>query len=78
MTLAGQAFPNHQGPAIGFAATGGAVGCFVFPFAMSGISSGAGLVAGFGFYALIAILGAAAAIALASVVHSRAAGQGSE
>ncbi len=71
MTLVGSAFPATQGPAMSFATTGGSVGAFVFPFAMSGISSWAGLTAGFAFYAGIAALAAAASFALAATVRAR-------
>jgi len=75
ITLVGDAFPSDQGRAVGFAATGGALGAFVFPFAMSGIAGRAGLVAGFTSYAGVAVLAAALAMALASA--ARAAGGGS-
>jgi fucose permease len=65
ISLLGAANPRSPGPAIGFAATGGGIGAFFFPFAMSGIASAWGIHAGFGFYALTAAAAAAAAIALA-------------
>lgn len=64
MSLIGGAARETPGPAIGFAATGGGVGAFLFPFAMSGIATAWGVLAGFGFYALTAIAGAFAAHAL--------------
>jgi fucose permease len=73
MTLIGDAFPEAMAPAIGFAATGGAMGAFVFPFVMSGIASGAGLRAGYAFYALLAALSAALSFALVAAVRSHAA-----
>ncbi|MDA8411490.1 MAG: MFS transporter [Treponema sp.] len=69
ITLVGAAFPAGQSTAIGFAATGGGIGAFVFPFAMSAISGGVGLVAGFAFYAGLTILTAAAAAGLAAVTR---------
>lgn len=73
ITLVSVAFPLGQSTAIGFAATGGGLGAFVFPFAMSAISGRAGLVAGFAFYALLAILTAATATGLAAVTRKNAA-----
>jgi fucose permease len=72
MTLVGSAFPETQGPALSFAATGGTLGAFVFPFAMSGIAGTLGLAAGFASYAGIAALSAAASFALAAAVRARA------
>jgi fucose permease len=69
ITLVGAAFPAGQSTAIGFAATGGGIGAFIFPFVMSAISGGLGLVAGFAFYAGLAILTAAAATGLAAVTR---------
>ena len=69
ITLVGAAFPVGQSTAIGFAATGGGIGAFVFPFAMSAISGGLGLVTGFAFYAGLTILTAAAATGLAAVTR---------
>jgi len=69
ITLVGAAFPAGQSTAIGFAATGGGIGAFVFPFAMSAISGGVGLVAGFAFYAGLTILTAAAAMGLVAATR---------
>ena len=66
VTLVGAAFPEGQASALGFASTGGGIGAFVFPFAMSAISGRSGLIAGFAFFAGLAILTAAAAVGLSA------------
>jgi MFS family permease len=73
LTILGEAFPEAMAPTIGFATTGGAMGAFVFPFIMSGIASGAGLRAGYAFYAFLAALSAALSFALVAAVRTRAA-----
>jgi len=64
ITLLGKCFPHAQGQAIGFAATGGGIGSFVFPFAMSAISQHWGIRAGFATYAVFAVVTAALAAGL--------------
>jgi fucose permease len=54
MTLIGKCFPLAQSQAIGFAATGGGIGSFVFPFLMSSIAQDWGIRAGFATYAVFA------------------------
>jgi fucose permease len=54
MTLLGQCFPLAQSQAIGFAATGGGVGLFLFPFLMSSIAQNWGIQAGFATYGVFA------------------------
>jgi len=56
MTLAGESFPDAQNDVIGFAATGGGIGAFVFPFLMSALSDAWGIRAGFSVYALFGLL----------------------
>ena len=51
ITLLGMCFPLAQSRAIGFAATGGGVGAFLFPFLMSALAQGWGIRAGFATYA---------------------------
>ena len=51
ITLLGLCFPQAQSRAIGFAATGGGVGAFLFPFLMSALAQGWGIRAGFATYA---------------------------
>ena len=46
---------GRPGGAIGFAATGGGVGSFVFPLLMSALSQGWGIRAGFATYAVFAV-----------------------
>ncbi|MDR3372395.1 MAG: MFS transporter [Ancalomicrobiaceae bacterium] len=55
ITLIGNCFPHAQSQAVAFAATGGGVGSFVFPFLMSALASGWGIRAGFATYAVFAI-----------------------
>lgn len=61
ITLLGEVFPQAQSQAIGFAATGGGVGAFAFPFLMSALAQGWGLRAGFATYAVFAVAMTAAA-----------------
>jgi fucose permease len=76
ITLVGRAYPEAQGEAIGFAATGGGVGSFLFVFLMSRIAKSFGLELGFAFYALVAVLMAAANFALSAATRARAAARG--
>ena len=55
ITLLGRCFRNAQSQAIGFAATGGGIGLFVFPFLMASIAQHWGIRAGFATYALFAL-----------------------
>jgi len=55
ITLLGKCFPHAQSQAIGFAATGGGIGAFLFPFIMSAISQNWGIRAGFATYAVFAV-----------------------
>jgi fucose permease len=54
MTLLGKCFPLAQSQAIGFAATGGGIGLFLFPFLMSAIAQNWGIRAGFATYGVFA------------------------
>ncbi len=65
ITLLGNCFPNDQSQAIGFAATGGGIGAFVFPFLMSALSQGWGIRAGFATYAVFGVAMTLAALGLA-------------
>ena len=69
MTLLGARFPQAQSQAIGFAATGGGVGSFVFPFLMSSIAQSWGIRAGFATYAVFAVAMTVAAVWLALAVN---------
>jgi fucose permease len=64
ITLLGGVFPQAQSQAVGFAATGGGVGIFVFPFLMSALSQGWGIRIGFATYAVFGVAMTAAAIGL--------------
>ncbi|MEO8411004.1 MAG: MFS transporter [Propionivibrio sp.] len=65
ITLLGKCFPHAQSQAIGFAATGGGVGAFVFPFLMSALSERWGIRVGFATYGVFAIAMTAVAVSLA-------------
>ncbi len=54
MTLVGECFPRAQSQVVGFAATGGGIGSFVFPFLMSSIAQNWGIRAGFATYGVFA------------------------
>jgi fucose permease len=54
MTLLGKCFPHAQSQAIGFAATGGGIGSFIFPFLMSSVAQNWGIRAGFATYGVFA------------------------
>ncbi len=67
ITLLGKCFPHAQSQVIGFAATGGGIGAFVFPFIMSAIAQNWGIRAGFATYAMFAIAMTIAGYGLASI-----------
>jgi len=67
ITLLGKCFPHAQSQAIGFAATGGGIGAFVFPFFMSAMSQHWGIRIGFATYGVFAIAMTAIAASLAIV-----------
>jgi fucose permease len=69
MTLVGKGFPLAQSQAVGFAATGGGVGSFVFPFLMSSIAQSWGIRAGFATYGVFAAGMTVAAVWLAIVAN---------
>jgi len=56
MALVGRYFSEGQGAAVGFAATGGGFGSFVFPFIMASISQVFGIYKGFFFYFILNII----------------------
>jgi fucose permease len=64
MTIVGEAFPHAQGEAIGFAATGGGIGSFLFPFLMAAVSQSLGIRSGFALYASFAVLTTVFCVAL--------------
>jgi fucose permease len=65
ITLLGNCFPHAQSQAIGFAATGGGIGAFLFPFVMSALADTWGIRIGFATYAVFGIVMTLAAIGLA-------------
>jgi fucose permease len=70
MTLLGRCFPHAQSQAIGFAATGGGIGSFLFPFLMSAIAQNWGIRAGFATYGVFAVAMTAAGAWLAIIVNN--------
>jgi fucose permease len=56
ITLVGLTFPHAQSQAIGFAATGGGIGAFLFPFFGSVLAQAWGLQSGFAAFAGFAVL----------------------
>jgi fucose permease len=56
MSIVGDFFPHTQGEAVGFAAMGGGIGSFVFPYLMSAVSAAWGIRAGFTTYALFSLV----------------------
>lgn len=75
MTVVGHYFRKGQGKAIGFAATGGAVGALVFPFAMAAVSEAVGLKKGFWLYVLLGCAMSALAATVAPMVRRREKGR---
>jgi MFS family permease len=71
MTIVGHYFRKGQGKAIGFAATGGAVGALVFPFAMAAVSEAVGLKNGFWLYVLLGLVMSAVAATVVPMVRHR-------
>jgi fucose permease len=69
ITLLGKCFPHAQSQAIGFAATGGGIGSFLFPFIMSAIAQNWGIRAGFATYGMFAIAMTIAGYGLASIAE---------
>ncbi len=67
ITLLGRCFPREQGRAVGFAATGGGVGAFVFPFTMAALAQNWGIRAGFATYGVLAVAMTVAAWWLARI-----------
>jgi len=69
MTLIGECFPLSQSQVVGFAATGGGIGSFVFPFLMSSIAENWGIRAGFATYGVFAAGMTLASIWLVVIVN---------
>ncbi len=73
ITLLGNCFPHAQSQAIGFAATGGGIGAFAFPFLMSALADEWGIRTGFATYAVFGFVMTATALALSlSILRRRA------
>ena len=72
MSMVGRFFaPRHQSMVIGFAATGGGVGAFLFPFAMALVAQQIGIRRGYLLYVALAAL--LMLLACAAVLKTRAA-----
>jgi fucose permease len=71
ITLLGNCFPQAQSQAIGFAATGGGIGSFLFPFVMSALAQGWGLRVGFATYAVFGVAMTLAALGLSMSARRR-------
>ena len=71
MTIVGHYFRKGQGKAIGFAATGGALGALVLPFAMAAVSEAVGLKNGFWLYVLLGLVMSAVASTVVPMVRRR-------
>lgn len=56
MSIIGDLFPHTQSEAVGFAAMGGGMGGFVFPYLMSAVSAAWGIRTGFMIYALFSLV----------------------
>ncbi len=67
ITLLGRCFPHAQSQVVGFAATGGGIGAFLFPFVMSAIAQNWGIRAGFATYGMFAVAMTIAGYGLASI-----------
>ena len=71
ITLLGKCFPHAQSQVIGFAATGGGIGAFVFPFLMSAIAQNWGIRAGFATYGVFAVAMTAVGVWLAVIARQQ-------
>jgi fucose permease len=71
ITLLGKCFPHATSQAVGFAATGGGIGMFAFPFIMSAIAQRWGIRSGFATYALFAVAMTACAAALTAIASKQ-------
>jgi MFS family permease len=56
VTMLGAIFPRTQSEAVAFAAMGGGIGAFAFPFLMSWIASAYSIRVGFATYALFSVV----------------------
>ena len=70
ITLVGLTFPQAQSQAIGFAATGGGIGVFLFPFLMAAMSQAWGIQWGFAAYATFALAMTVSAVFLVRAARS--------
>ena len=70
VVLAGRFFPTQQEMAIATISTGGGVGSFAFPFAMSSLADSWGIERAFWFYAFIALAMSGVAVSSLFVIRS--------
>jgi fucose permease len=71
ISLVGEAFPEAQGEAMGFAAAGGGLGAFLFPLATAYVAKSWGIRAGYVTFIPIALAVLIAGSFLASAAHRR-------
>jgi len=69
MSIIGDFFPHTQSEAVGFAAMGGGMGGFAFPYLMSGISAAWGIQTGFLTYALFSLVIVALNVSIVRAEH---------
>jgi fucose permease len=70
VVLAGRFFPTQQEMAIAIISTGGGVGSFAFPFAISSLADSWGIERAFWFYAFIALAMSGVAVSTLFVIRS--------
>jgi fucose permease len=73
VSVVGDAFPEAQGEAIGFASAGGALGAFLFPLGIAYVAREWGIRAGYGLFVplALAVLGSCAMLAFAARTRGR-------
>lgn len=71
MSITGDFFPHNQSEAVGFAAMGGGMGGFIFPYIMSNIAAAWGIRAGFLMYAMFSLVVVGLNIALVRAESKR-------
>jgi MFS family permease len=72
ISLVGEAFPDAQGEAMGFASAGGGLGAFLFPLATAYVARAWGIRVGYVTFIPMAFAVLIAGVFLASAAHRRA------
>jgi MFS family permease len=72
ISLVGEAFPDAQGEAMGFASAGGGLGALLFPLTMAYVSKSWGIRSGYVTLIPMAFVVLAAGLFLSSAAHRRA------